>query len=298
MLETMKNDFLFFAKNNPLYLVCSFFYYLLSACTLGLPEGFILAGVLYVVSLLIVFSSLGEKLLRALERVRKIETKQEKELLLPLFQEVYTQAKQRNPELGQIELCVIDKIAVNACAIGKHTIAVSKGAIETFSGDELKALIAHEIAHILYGDTIAKIYAIVGNGLYAFFVLILRTFMTVVDFVQALYKRSGSERLFVIVVRLILDLLIFALMWLMQAVVAINSRKNEFRADKYAFELGYGEKLLASLYLLEKITLGDNSATIQRMIASHPRTTARIEQLETLLDQEKVSMQGIPWALN
>jgi heat shock protein HtpX len=86
-------------------------------------------------------------------------------------------------------------------------------------------------------------------------------------------------------------------MWLMQMVVAINSRKNEFRADKYAFELGYGEKLLESFYLLEKITLGDNSAVIQRIIASHPRITARIEQLETLLDQE-VPMQNNPWALN
>jgi hypothetical protein len=69
-----------------------------------------------------------------------------------------------------------------------------------------------------------------GNGLYAFFVLILRTFLTIVDFVQALYRRPGSERLFVIVLRFIFDLLIFVLMWLMQLVVSINSRKTEFRA--------------------------------------------------------------------
>jgi Zn-dependent protease with chaperone function len=61
--------------------------------------------------------------------------------------------------------------------------------------------------------------------------------------------------------------------------------------------LGYGEKLLESFYLLEKMKLGDNSAVIQRMTASHPRITTRIERLETLLDQGE-AMQGNPWALS
>jgi len=250
MLKTMKQDFITFAKTRPLYLVGSFLYYLLTASMLGLPEGFIIAFVLYAISLLIVFSPLGEKLLRLLERVRKIETKQEKAYLLPIFEDIYTQAKRHSPELGHIELCVIDKIAVNACALGKHTIAVTKGAMETFSEDELKALMAHEIAHILYGDTIAKMYVVIGNGLYSFFVLIIRTFLAVTDFVQALYKRPGSERLIVIALRFIFDLIIFAIMFLMQMIVSINSRSSEYRADRYAYELGYGEKLVQAFYMM------------------------------------------------
>ena len=296
-METIKQDFIRFVKGSPLYFVCSVIYYFLASRTFGLPEGFILAGVFYVASLLLVFTPAGEKLLRFLERVRKIETKEEKAYLLPLFQEVYDQAKLINSKLEGIELCVIDKMAVNACAIGKHTIAVTKGAIETFSENELKALIAHEIAHIAYGDTIAKLYAVVGNGLFSFWVLILRAFLAIVDFVQTLYKRPGSERLVVIVLRLIVDFALFLIMFLMNAVVAINSRSNEFRADKYAFELGYGDSLLKAFYLLEKIVLGDNGSIIQRMTASHPRITARIEHLETLLDQEK-PMQGNPWNLS
>ena len=297
MLETMKKDFTRFAKVNPLYFVGSFLYYLLASRMLGLPEGFIIAAVLYAISLFVVFSPLGEKLLRALERVRKIETKQERAYLLPIFEDVYTQAKQHSPELGRIELCVIDKITVNACAIGKHTIAVTKGAMEVFSEDELKALMAHEIAHILYGDTIAKLYAIIGNGLYTVFILILRAFLTVVDFVQALYKRPGSERLFVIIVRLIFELIIFSIMFLMQMVVSINSRKNEYRADRYAYELGYGARLVEAFYMLEKMQMGDNSTLIQKMVREHPRITARIEQLESLLDNES-AMQSAPLPLS
>jgi len=262
---------------------------------LGGAEGFIIAAIFYAISLFIVFSPLGEKLIRAIERVRKIETQQEKEYLLPLFDEVYKQAKQRNPELGKIELCIIDKMTVNACAIGKSTVAVTKEAIDTFSADELKSIIAHEIAHILYGDTIASLYTTVGNGLFAFFVIILRTFLAVFDFVQALYNRPGSERLFIIVIRFIVDCMIFSLMFLMKVAISIGSRKNEFRADRYAFELGYGQKLKETLYILEKLKLGDGTV-IQAMTASHPRITARIEQLENML--ERKPMQGNPWALN
>jgi len=301
LLKTMKEDFLKFSQTNPLYFIASIIYFFLAAESFPsisrFPIGYVIAAILYFISLGIVFSPLGEKILRFLERVRKLETKEEKEYLLPLFEEVYEQAKQQNPELGEIELCVIDRITVNACAIGKHTIAVTKGAMKTFKEDELKALMAHEIAHILYGDTIAKLYTVIGNGLFTIYLVALRTVLAIVDFVQTLYKRPGSERLLVIIIRLILDLMIFFIMSLMQAVVAINSRKNEYRADHYASTLGYGEGLLKALYLLEKMKLGDNSTIIQRMTASHPRITARIEQLETLLDEE-TAMQMNPLPLS
>lgn len=155
-IKTIGHDFANFVKHNPIYLVCSVLYYLIASLMLGgMWYSFLIAFVAYAVSLAVVFSPLGEKLLRMVEQVRKLEMRKEKENLLPMFQEVYEQAKQKNPELGNIELCVIEKMEVNACAIGKHTVALSRGAIETFGEDELKALIAHEIAHIAYGDTIA-----------------------------------------------------------------------------------------------------------------------------------------------
>jgi len=95
------------------------------------------------------------------EQVRKLEMRRERETLQPIFQEVYEKAKQRTPELGAIELCIVEKMEVNACAIGKHTVALTRGAIETFGEDELKALLAHEIAHIVHGDTIATLYTVV-----------------------------------------------------------------------------------------------------------------------------------------
>jgi len=86
-------------------------------------------------------------------------------------------------------------------------------------------------------------------------------------------------------------------MFIMNAVVAINSRKSEYRADRYAFELGYGEELVEAFYVLEKIQLGDNRKLIKKMTASHPRLTARIGKLEELIDGEN-AMQTCPIPLN
>ena len=66
-----------------------------------------------------------------------------------------------------------------------------------------------------------------------------------------------------------------------------NSRKNEFNADKFSYDLGYDREMIEALYLLEKISLGDNSTIIQKMTASHPRITKRIEYLESLDEQSE-----------
>jgi len=302
VLQAMGQDIVKFAMTSPQYLFCSIIYFFLASFLLGgVVNSFIIALLAYALSLFIVFTPLGEQLLRFFEHVRIIETKQESQYLLPLFQEVYTQAKEHSPKLGHIELCVIDKMSVNACALGKHTIAVSKGAIESFSPEELKAIIAHEIAHIIYGDTIARLYMTVGNGIFAFFVLIAKTIILVAEWIEIFYykrKESFSVAWFIIaLIKFLFTTIVFAVQVLMKMVVSDSNRKSEFRADLYAYELGYGEILVQAFYLMEKIQLGDNRTAIQRMTADHPRITTRIERLETLLDQEN-AMQSAPLPLS
>jgi len=213
MFRTIGLDFIKFGKNNPLYLLCSLMYCIAGVFLLGANLGAVVSILMfYAISLLAVFTPLGEKILRILEHVRKIETKREKEYLLPLFEEVYMQAKEQNSKLGKIELCVIDKMTVNACALGKRTIAVTKGAMETFSGEELKAIMAHEIAHILNGDTVATLYAVIGNGIFTYFILILRAIMWFVEFLEALFTRNPILKIFIMLIRVVFDLIIFAIM--------------------------------------------------------------------------------------
>lgn len=273
-----------FWKNNPIYLLCSLFYYVISSLLLGGTEiSFLIVFVIYAMSLIIGFSSLGEKLLRLLNRVRPLETKRETEYLQPLFEEVYERAKEKYKKLRKIEICVIDNMTVNAMAIGRRTIAVTKGAMQTFTEDELKAVIGHEIAHLVHGDTMATMYTIIGNGILSVFVLIARLFLLLLDWVQSVFtgKRSIFSAL-MLLIRLYFEFSIWFLNFGLQVILAINSRKNEFKADMFSYAMGYDSDMIEALYLLEKISLGDNSTIIQKMIASHPRITLRIKHLEEL----------------
>lgn len=273
-----------FWKNNPIYLFCSLFYYVISSLLLGgTAKSFLIVLVIYAISLIIGFSSLGEKLLRLLNRVRPLETKRETEYLQPLFDEVYLRAKGKFKMLRSIEVCVIDNMTVNAMALGRRTIAVTKGALQTFTEEELKAVIGHEIAHLVHGDTMATMYAIIGNGIFSVFVLVARLFLLLLDWVQNTFNgKRGFLSILILLLKLYFDFSIWILNFGLQVILSINSRKNEFKADMFSFVIGYDSDMIEALYLLEKISLGDNSTIIQKMIASHPRITLRIKNLEEL----------------
>ena len=68
----------------------------------------------------------------------------------------------------------------------------------------------------------------------------------------------------------------------------LESRFREYWADRMAYRFGFGKELVSALYLLEKISLGDERSIAQKMVASHPRITARIEKLEYLLEHGDV----------
>jgi heat shock protein HtpX len=74
-----------------------------------------------------------------------------------------------------------------------------------------------------------------------------------------------------------------AFLFLMQIALAASDRKAERRADEYAVTLGYGEDMVEALYLLEEISLQGGEGIIQKLLASHPRVTSRIEALEVRL---------------
>ncbi len=127
----------------------------------------------------------------------------------------------------------------------------------------------------------ASIYAIVGNGILSVFVLIARLFLLLLDLGQSAFtgKRSIFSAL-LLLIKLYFEFSIWFLNFGLQVILSVNSRKNEFKADLFSYSIGYDTDMIEALYLLEKISLGDNSSIIHKMIANHPRITLRIKHLE------------------
>ena len=276
-MEEIIESYLDFAKKNPVYLLYSCVYFLLSVWLFQWQwwAWFMVAAV-YAVAMIITFSPLGEWLMRTFNHVRPLDTAREINHLRPIFREAYGKAKAQNPELGQIDLYILDTMKVSSFALGNHTIAVSKGAMYTFSEEEMRAVFAHEIAHILNRDTAAALYAFVGNGVFMALILPLKLGISVAQNIDS--TRRAAD-----ILDLVLGAVISAFLFLMQIAQASSSRNAENRADEYAVALGYGEDLVEALYLLEKLNLGGEGSIKKRLTASHPRITARIGRLERLL---------------
>lgn len=283
------DDILCFWANNKLYFLCTAIYFYIWFCILGGTfKSFILLLLIYTISIIISFSPIGEKLLRFLNNVRPLETSKEKEYILPLFKEVFEQAKIKNKYLNKIEICIIDNMTVNAMALGRRTIAVTKGAINTFTEEQLKAIIGHEIAHIVNDNTTASLYAMIGNGIFTLIILTYKLMLLLWEYILKLFL--GKRNILSVLIRIskfILEVIIFILTFGFQIIMMKNSRNNEFEADKFSYDLGYDTDIIEALYLLEKISLGDNSTIIQKMVASHPRITKRIEFLESFDEQSE-----------
>ena len=264
------DDMLNFWGNNKIYFISTIIYFYISFKILGgTIETFFNLIIIYLVTIFIAFSPTGEKLLRLLNNVRPLETSKEKEYILTLFEEVFKQAKSRNKYLNKIEICVIDNMTVNAMAIGRHTVAVTKGAVQTFTEEELKAVIAHEVAHIVHEDTTARLYAIIGNGIFTIILFIYKLILFIFECINETVSRNKNVlSFFITLIRFILEISTFLFTFALQIVMMTNSRKNEFNADKFSYDLGYDREMIEALYLLEKISLGDNSTIIQKMTAN------------------------------
>ena len=277
-----------FIKSNILYIIWSIVNFIISFLILGANGySFVICLVLYAISLTIALSPLGEWILRLINGVRKLYTRREKDYLIPLFEEIYEDVKEEYPNLPDMEICMIDSLTVNACAMGRHTIAVTRGAVETFTEDELKGVLLHEIGHIIHGDTKATLLNLIGNGLFSIGVIIIKLALLILDLLllPLFNETKGITVLVTSFIRFILNILLFAFTLTGNILLSINSRNNEYSADYFAYKMAYGEELISALYLLQKMSLGENMKLVQRMQASHPHIAKRIGRLEHLEDK-------------
>ena len=270
-------------KSNWIYVLWFVLYFALAVLVFSFVwYGFLIVTIIYAVSIGIALSGAGEKLLRALNGVRHISTQEEKESILPLFQEVYRRAKETTPELSDnIQVFMTDDMCVNAYAFGKSTVVVTKGLIDTLEEEQVMGMLAHEFGHIVNGHTVMLLLNLVGNGIFSIFLLITRMFMFFIQgFVSFMDDNGGWGQVMAFLIRISFEWSLMFYTYIATAILMINSRKNEFQADNYALEIGFGEGLLQGLYVFQKMNMGQSKRLLERLTSSHPNLAYRIERLE------------------
>lgn len=283
--------FIRFLKANVIYLIWFCIYFTIAWLIFGADwDAAIIVGSAYAVSILIALSPVGEYILRMLEGCKFPQTKQEVEYLMPLFDEVIQEARAENPDLNiGIRIYITDDMYVNAFAIGSQTVAVTRGAIATFSREELKGVIAHELGHMFHGHSKALLIATIGNLIFTIIIFGIRLMLNISQLLFTIASKYASNGWIFVAVsflfKVLLDIGVLLFMYLGQVILACNSRSNEYQADQFAQEIGYGENLIKALYLLQKTSFHGKLSLSDRLKASHPHLSERIRHLEDLEEQ-------------
>lgn len=252
-------------------------------------QAFLIGAAVYVVSLVIALSPIGEWILRVQLGCKKIKRQDHMDYLYPLFAEVYEKARQLDPSLAtDIELYINNDAVPNAFATGRKTICVTKGLME-MPPEQIKATLGHEFGHLSHKDTDLILVVTVGNmivnaiimGVKIIIELIHILFLIIAFFVGGEHSLLGT--IFIEIYHLLVILFVNGLTWLWSKLgvllVMKSSRGNEYEADEFSVKLGYGEELCA---LLDNICGESPKGLFANLVSSHPDTDDRIARIQAM----------------
>ncbi|MDO4312442.1 MAG: M48 family metalloprotease [Eubacteriales bacterium] len=251
-----------------------------------------LAGiVLYLISLTIALSPIGEWMLRKQTKCREITDAAEKRRLEPLFQEVYQNARRKDPSIpGDIKLYVSDEKSPNAFATGRKTVCVTRGLL-MLPDNEIKATLGHEFGHLSHHDTDMILVVSVGNMIISALVFMIRIMVYISEIIAHIVCAfTGGEggflgSLMISLSRILFDVMVMGAMWIWTKLgvllVMKSSRDNEFEADRFSAELGYGAYLCSMLDIICG-NQGHMKGLFANLASSHPDKASRIAKLRSI----------------
>jgi heat shock protein HtpX len=196
--------------------------------------------------------------------------------------------------IGMPDVGIFPMEQSNAFATGwnrnKSLMAVSSGMLQRFNKNELRAVIAHEIAHIQNGDMITM--TLIQGVVNTFVMFLARVVGFVVD--RVVLKNERGLGIGYYVTTIIMEIL---LMILASIIVMWFSRQREFKADAGAARLTRKEDMIGALQSLKRemgipdqmpeslnafgINSGKRSG-IKAMFMTHPPLDERIAALNNL----------------
>lgn len=194
-------------------------------------------------------------------------------------------------------LNVIETPALNAFASGlddkSYKVTVTRGLIETLDKDELEAVLAHELTHIMNRDVRLLIIAVIFVGIFSFFgeMIFRGLFRSGVRTGGYSSGRKGDSRGGGMLILIAVAIIVIA--YLLAMVIRFSlSQKREYLADAGAVELTRNpDAMISALKKISGNSDVDAPNDVQQMMienrnpfagvfATHPKIEKRIEALQ------------------
>ena len=238
--------------------------------------------------MIIGLSSLGEALSRLLMRWKSVEKCEVDPKIQEIFNEVYTSCRENCPKISdkiKLYIATADN-SVNAYALGKNSIAIPIGTIQSCNEDEIRGLFAHEFGHIYNNDSSLRLGVLMSNqvilGVSILMAICMYLCGSIITFVvnraTKSYMRNGIGMAIGFIIMFVYVL------WNKLGMLVLNfvGRKEEYAADNYAVTVGYGEHLHYALSELDPSTTKQSLTSL--MSSSHPDTVDRLAKIKEAFD--------------
>lgn len=268
--------FIFFALNFALILAV-FYPYSLT------PTGVMVLLALYITTIAISLSSVGERVLSVFAGAKEIQRRDVQIKLIPLLEVVFDKAKIESPNMiDSIHLKIIPGNEANAYALGRRTICVTEGFLNA-PDDMIMGVFAHEIGHL--ANRHSEIQLLIGgaNIIISSFLLCLKLLAWIITGIFGL-AAIGSRRLgtgcLIGLIGSISTLAVFLWTKFCMLFLMWSARRNEFVADEYAYKIGFGNQLAWVLDNL--ISTTPSNSFLKILYSSHPSNDERIARLQEL----------------
>lgn len=242
--------------------------------------GFIGIAVNIVVTL-IALSPIGEAYVRMKEKVERVDRTPDTAGVYMIFDEVYAEAKKQSKFVGnKIKLYYKDTDEVNAYALGHRTVIITRGLINNMDADMIRGVLAHEFGHIASGDSDLKLGISVSNGILWLATIAFNLIIVLIAGLVAILSEKAGNWLSVLGITIVT--LIYTI-WVKLGMLLVNatSRKDEYAADAFAVDCGYGNHLYAALDALDGVKT--KSSFFSLLASTHPDTVDRLKAIQAKL---------------
>lgn len=218
------------------------------------------------------FTPMGEAFFRFLHKARG-PLKSEQEKIESIFAKI---VKSAGFERNKFDLLVCDDQQINAYAMGRRSIIITRGALR-LPDNEIEAIFAHELGHMKNHDSIRTLMYYLVSSVTKVAIAI----MAGISAVLAIFKHS---RIFGIIIGVITTMLVWLVIKPLHIGDRFGGRLCEYRADRFACEIGYADGMycLISRFLDME---GTAAKGVNSLMATHPGSGKRLLAIEKF--QEK-----------
>lgn len=229
---------------------------------------------------LLAMSPIGEFILRIPLAIRK-PTQRESSRLDPLLYEVTKAISLKMGKQISYVYYMTDKKKLSSAALGRKTIILSRGLLNTASDEELKAVIAHELSHLYYRDSMVLAMALGANLCSSTIRICLEPISTVLINLGYRARRTSFIYLILGFIGRLLGYVLKGMGLVSRLALESRNRRRTFHADGFSKRLGFLQPMLS---YLEKLSEEEDheDGFWNKFMERRPATMLRIDRLEKM----------------